>query len=83
MVLDLDRHHRPPRRWLCLRTDALRVILMHNAANQIVPRFIRDGIYNLIARTRYRIFGRFESCPIPKPETRAKFLDFARPGGGH
>lgn len=50
---------------------------------RIVPRFIRDGIYNLIARTRYRIFGRFESCPIPKPSTRAKFLDFARPGGGH
>jgi predicted DCC family thiol-disulfide oxidoreductase YuxK len=51
-------------------------------AFRIVPRFIRDGIYNLIARTRYRIFGRFESCPIPKPSTRAKFLDFAPPNVG-
>jgi len=45
-------------------------------AFRIVPRFIRDGVYNLVARTRYRIFGRFDACPIPKPATRAKFLDF-------
>lgn len=37
VVLDLDRHHRPPRRWLGLRTDALRVILMHNAAVNLLP----------------------------------------------
>jgi hypothetical protein len=37
VVLDLDHHHTPPRRWLGLRTDALRVILMHNAAVNLLP----------------------------------------------
>ena len=46
------------------------------SAFRIVPRFIRDAVYNLVARTRYRIFGRLDACPIPKPATRAKFLDF-------
>ena len=46
------------------------------AVFRIVPRFIRDAIYRLVARWRYRIFGRFDACPIPKPSTRAKFLDF-------
>jgi predicted DCC family thiol-disulfide oxidoreductase YuxK len=44
---------------------------------RIIPRFMRDAVYNLIARARYRVFGRFDSCPVPTPATRAKFLDFA------
>lgn len=49
-------------------------------ALRIVPRFLRDAVYGLIARSRYRIFGRLEACPLPRPETRAKFLDLpARP----
>jgi predicted DCC family thiol-disulfide oxidoreductase YuxK len=52
------------------------------SALRLIPRFLRDAVYNLIARWRYRIFGRFEACPLPRPETRAKFLDFKpRPGG--
>jgi predicted DCC family thiol-disulfide oxidoreductase YuxK len=47
------------------------------SALRLVPRFIRDAAYDLIARTRYRIFGRFDACPVPAPRTRAKFLDFA------
>lgn len=47
-------------------------------ALRLVPRFIRDAAYDLVARWRYRIFGRFDACPIPRPETRAKFLDFPR-----
>lgn len=31
----------------------------------IVPRFIRDAVYRLIATTRYRIFGRSDTCYIP------------------
>ena len=46
---------------------------------RIVPRFIRDAVYDLIARFRYRIFGRFDACPIPDARTRAKFLNFAHP----
>lgn len=41
----------------------------------IVPRFIRDGIYNLIARNRYSWFGKREECWVPTPELRARFLD--------
>jgi predicted DCC family thiol-disulfide oxidoreductase YuxK len=47
------------------------------AALRIVPRFFRDAVYDLVARWRYRVFGRFDACPIPGPRTRAKFLDFA------
>ena len=46
------------------------------SALRIVPRFLRDAVYRLVAQWRYRIFGRFDSCPIPKPATRARFLDF-------
>jgi predicted DCC family thiol-disulfide oxidoreductase YuxK len=41
---------------------------------QAVPKFLRDGAYSLAARNRYRIAGRYESCPIPTPAERAKFL---------
>ncbi len=44
-------------------------------ALRLIPRPIRDWGYDLLARHRYRIFGRFESCPLPSPETRARFLD--------
>jgi uncharacterized membrane protein YbhN (UPF0104 family) len=37
VVLGLDDHHAPPHRWLGLRTDALRVILLHNAAVNLLP----------------------------------------------
>ena len=40
----------------------------------IVPPFIRNGVYSLIAKNRYRFFGREEACRIPTPETRKKFL---------
>jgi predicted DCC family thiol-disulfide oxidoreductase YuxK len=41
----------------------------------IVPPFIRDFAYDAFARIRYRVFGRFDSCPIPTPEQRARFID--------
>jgi predicted DCC family thiol-disulfide oxidoreductase YuxK len=31
----------------------------------IIPRFIRDFVYDIIAKTRYRLFGRSSSCYIP------------------
>lgn len=42
---------------------------------RIIPAFIRDGIYNFIARNRYRWFGRKESCMIPSVDLRARFLN--------
>ncbi|MBN7297915.1 thiol-disulfide oxidoreductase, partial [Mycobacteroides abscessus subsp. abscessus] len=31
-------------------------------------------LYRLVARTRYRVFGRYDTCPVPPPEVRARFL---------
>jgi len=41
----------------------------------IVPKFIRDGVYNLIAKNRYRWFGKKQECMVPTPEVRKKFLE--------
>lgn len=43
-------------------------------ALRLIPRPIRDAAYSLIARNRYRIFGRKESCDIPSPELRERIL---------
>ena len=40
-----------------------------------LPRFLRDGLYNLVARNRYRVFGKYDSCMMPEPKHRRKFLD--------
>lgn len=40
----------------------------------LVPKFIRDFAYNYIAKHRYLWFGERESCMIPTPELRSKFL---------
>ncbi|MDQ0421883.1 putative DCC family thiol-disulfide oxidoreductase YuxK [Peteryoungia aggregata LMG 23059] len=39
-----------------------------------VPRFIRDPLYRMIARNRYRIFGKRDSCWLPAPEFRDRIL---------
>jgi predicted DCC family thiol-disulfide oxidoreductase YuxK len=42
----------------------------------VIPRVIRDGVYDFIARVRYRIFGRREEvCPVTPAELRARFDD--------
>ncbi|WP_068615418.1 thiol-disulfide oxidoreductase DCC family protein [Paenibacillus tuaregi] len=41
----------------------------------MVPRILRDAMYNLIARNRYRWFGKDEACMIPTREIRDRFLD--------
>ena len=39
----------------------------------VIPKFIRDFLYNLIAKSRYRIFGKKESCMIPNPKISVRF----------
>ena len=41
----------------------------------IIPRPLRDAAYRLIARNRYRWFGKTETCWLPTPELRARFLE--------
>jgi predicted DCC family thiol-disulfide oxidoreductase YuxK len=40
-----------------------------------VPRPVRDGLYRLVARGRYRWFGRRAVCMTPTPSVRARFID--------
>jgi len=39
-----------------------------------LPRPLRDGLYGVVARNRYRLFGRRDDCMMPSPEVRARFL---------
>jgi predicted DCC family thiol-disulfide oxidoreductase YuxK len=42
---------------------------------RIVPRVVRDWGYGVVARYRYRVFGRYDVCPLPSEDTRWRFLD--------
>lgn len=42
---------------------------------QIIPVPIRDFVYDIVAKNRYKLFGKKESCMIPSPEIRHRFLD--------
>lgn len=67
---------------LCLRSEAVVEVLARlgggwrvlAAMLRIAPRPLRDFAYGWIARWRYRIFGRFDACPIPPEGWRERFL---------
>ncbi len=40
----------------------------------LLPAFLRDPLYRLLARNRYRWFGRHDACMVPTPEERERFL---------
>jgi predicted DCC family thiol-disulfide oxidoreductase YuxK len=71
-----------PAERLLARSDAILFLLKHlggiwklAALGKILPRTLRDATYELVARNRYRVFGKYESCMLPDPKHRAKFLD--------
>lgn len=41
---------------------------------RVLPRRWREALYDLVARNRYRLFGRSDVCTAPKPEYRDRFL---------
>lgn len=41
---------------------------------RLVPRALRDPLYRLVARNRYRWFGRRATCLLPTPDIAARFL---------
>jgi len=43
-------------------------------ALRVIPLPLRDGLYRLIVRNRYRWFGKQETCWLPTPELRERFL---------
>ena len=42
---------------------------------RVVPTAVLDRIYDIVARSRYRLFGRLEHCLVPRPEFRRRFID--------
>ncbi len=79
---DLAKEAQPDER-LLPRSDAIIFVLKRlggiwkllGVFLQLLPRVLRNGAYRLVARNRYRIFGRFETCMLPSPENRKRFLD--------
>lgn len=41
---------------------------------KFLPDPFLDFFYDLVARRRYRMFGKYDSCPVPKPEERSRFM---------
>jgi predicted DCC family thiol-disulfide oxidoreductase YuxK len=66
-----------------MRTDAIVVALwMCGGANRVfaamlraVPRWLRDWGYRFVSRTRYKFFGPWRACPLPRPEWTKQFLE--------
>jgi predicted DCC family thiol-disulfide oxidoreductase YuxK len=42
---------------------------------EVLPTFILDGVYSLIARHRYRLFGRYDQCLMPSADYSRRFID--------
>jgi len=42
---------------------------------RIFPRYINDGLYNLVSRNRYVWFGKSDTCYLPTEEQKSKFID--------
>jgi predicted DCC family thiol-disulfide oxidoreductase YuxK len=71
-----------PNERLLARSDAVLYMLRELGGfwklagiGHVLPKAFRDAVYQVVARNRYRIFGKHESCILPEPQHRAKFLD--------
>jgi predicted DCC family thiol-disulfide oxidoreductase YuxK len=84
---DLDtvyvvQDHGQPNERLLARSDAILFMLKQlgglwkvAGVGHVLPRSFRDVIYKVVARNRYRVFGKHESCMLPESRHRQKFLD--------
>lgn len=43
--------------------------------SSLFPRFLRNGIYNIIAKNRYHLFGKRAACSIPSEKDREKYIN--------
>jgi len=76
-------NHEYPNEQLLGRSDAVLFVLKQLGGPwrpaafllQPVPRFLRNTAYNAVARYRYRLFGRSETCTLPRDQDRSRFLD--------
>ena len=44
------------------------------AVLRLAPSWLREPVYRIVARQRYRLFGKRDACPLPLPELRERFL---------
>ena len=51
-----------------------RLILLRTILN-ILPLSISNFFYDIIAKIRYKIFGKYDSCPLPDQQYKSRFLD--------
>ncbi|UGY18583.1 thiol-disulfide oxidoreductase DCC family protein [Bradyrhizobium septentrionale] len=64
-----------------MKSDAALTVLSHlpgwawTRALFAVPKPLRDAVYSLIARNRYKIFGKYETCFVPDADMRARVLE--------
>lgn len=71
-----------PNQHLYQRSDAVAEALQHLSAPwramgktlKILPRPLREWGYGIVGRLRYRLFGRYDTCPVPSPEQRSRLL---------
>ena len=76
-------NYQQPGERLPARSDAVIAVLAElsdfwrglGVALAILPKWLRNWGYGLIARNRYRIFGKYEQCMLPEERYRHKFLD--------
>ena len=76
------KNHERSNEALLARSDAILYMLVQLGSiwrlaviGRVLPRGFRDAVYKLVARNRYRVFGKHESCMLPDPKHRARFLD--------
>ncbi len=64
-----------------IKSDAALTVLSHlpgwgwTRALFAVPKPLRDAVYSLVARNRYKIFGKYETCFVPDSDMRARVLE--------
>ena len=78
VVVDYEQ----PGERLLARSDAILYIATQlgsiwsfGKAGRLLPKVLRDALYKIVARNRYRVFGKYETCLLPEPKHRKKFLD--------
>lgn len=64
------------------RSDAALFIARHIGwpwkvlvAARVVPKVLRDAVYNVVATRRYRLFGRYDQCMVPPADVRHRFVE--------
>ncbi len=77
--------HGTPSESLLSRSEAVLFVLSElggvwrlSRALRWLPTFLVDHGYGLVARYRYRVFGRYDACPVPEPSDRGRFIEAER-----